>query len=112
MKNSALEESDIKMNVNGKLAKAVIPVAGLGTRMLPFTKELPKEMLPVYAKCKSDHIAVKPIVQMIFEQLYDVGFREFCFIVGRGKRVIEDHFTINDSLRNLSHGNLSKTTDI
>jgi UTP--glucose-1-phosphate uridylyltransferase len=99
-------------NLDTKLGKAVIPVAGLGTRMLPFTKEQPKEMLPIYSKSNSDHVAIKPIVQMIFEQLYDVGFREFCFIVGRGKRVIEDHFTINDSLRNLSHGNLSKTTDI
>ena len=112
MKNSALEESDIKMNVNGKLAKAVIPVAGLGTRMLPFTKELPKEMLPVYAKCNSDHVAVKPIVQMIFEQLYNTGFREFCFIVGRGKRVIEDHFSVNHSLKNLVPGKLSETADI
>ena len=112
MKNSALEESDIKMNVNGKLAKAVIPVAGLGTRMLPFTKELPKEMLPVYAKCNSDHVAVKPIVQMIFEQLYDTGFREFCFIVGRGKRVIEDHFSVNHSLKNLVPGKLSEIADI
>jgi len=36
---------------------------------------------------------LKPVLQLIFEQLYEVGFREFCFIVGRGKRSIEDHFT-------------------
>jgi UTP--glucose-1-phosphate uridylyltransferase len=101
-----------KTNVHGKLAKAVIPVAGLGTRMLPFTKELPKEMLPVYAKCNSDHVAVKPIVQMIFEQLYNTGFRDFCFIVGRGKRVIEDHFSVNHSLKNLVPGKVSETADI
>ncbi len=85
------------MHVSLELDKAVLPVAGRGTRMLPFTKEQPKEMLPVYAR---DHtgIAIKPIVQIIFEQLYDVGFREFCFIVGRGKRVIEDHFTVNYSI--------------
>ena len=100
------------MNVHGKLAKAVIPVAGLGTRMLPFTKELPKEMLPIYSKCNSDHFAVKPIVQMIFEQLYDTGFRDFCFIVGRGKRAIEDHFSVNHSLKNLIPGKISETADI
>jgi UTP--glucose-1-phosphate uridylyltransferase len=80
--------------------------------MLPFTKEQPKEMLPVYSKCNSDHVVIKPIVQLIFEQLYNVGFRDFCFIVGRGKRVIEDHFTINHSLRNLVRREISKTTDI
>jgi UTP--glucose-1-phosphate uridylyltransferase len=101
-----------KTNVRAKLAKAVIPVAGLGTRMLPFTKELPKEMLPIYAKCNSDHVAVKPIVQMIFEQLYDTGFRDFCFIVGRGKRTIEDHFSVNHSLKNLVPGKISETADI
>jgi UTP--glucose-1-phosphate uridylyltransferase len=37
-------------------------------------------------------LCLKPIVQLVFEQLYQVGFREFCFIVGRGKRAIEDHF--------------------
>ncbi len=101
-----------KTNVRGKLARAVIPAAGLGTRMLPFTKELPKEMLPIYAKCNSHHVAVKPIVQMIFEQLYDTGFRDFCFIVGRGKRAIEDHFSVNHSLKNLVPGKVSEVTDI
>jgi UTP--glucose-1-phosphate uridylyltransferase len=52
--------------LEGKLSKAVIPVAGLGTRMLPFTKEQPKEMLPIYSKSNSGHIAIKPIVQIIF----------------------------------------------
>lgn len=75
------------------LKKAVIPAAGLGTRLLSVTKEQPKEMLPVFAKGKSGELCLKPIVQLVFEQLYQVGFREFCFIVGRGKRAIEDHFT-------------------
>jgi len=73
--------------------KAVIPAAGLGTRLLPATKEQPKEMLPVYARYISGEICLKPLLQLIFEQLYDVGFREFCIVIGRGKRVIEDHFT-------------------
>jgi UTP--glucose-1-phosphate uridylyltransferase len=50
-------------------------------------------MLPVFAKAKNGDLCLKPIVQLVFEQLHQVGFREFCFIVGRGKRAIEDHFT-------------------
>ena len=57
------------------------------------TKEQPKEMLPVFAKSKNGDLCLKPIVQLVFEQLHQVGFREFCFVVGRGKRAIEDHFT-------------------
>lgn len=75
------------------LKKAVIPAAGLGTRLLSVTKEQPKEMLPVFARGKNGDLCLKPIVQLVFEQLHQVGFREFCFIVGRGKRAIEDHFT-------------------
>jgi UTP--glucose-1-phosphate uridylyltransferase len=71
----------------------VIPAAGLGTRLLSVTKEQPKEMLPVFARGRSGALCLKPIVQLVFEQLYTAGFREFCFVVGRGKRAIEDHFT-------------------
>src|SRR3989441_11370929 len=74
------------------LRKAVIPAAGLGTRLLSVTKEQPKEMLPVFAKGKNGDLCLKPIVQLVFEQLYHVGFRECCFIMGRGKRAKEDHF--------------------
>ena len=77
----------------------MIPVAGLGSRLLPFTKEQPKEMLPLFVKS-----GIKPTVQIIFEELYDAGIRKFIFIVGRGKRVIEDHFIPNylltDNLKN------------
>jgi UTP--glucose-1-phosphate uridylyltransferase len=72
--------------------KAVIPVAGLGTRLLTATKVQPKEMLPVFAK-EGGELCIKPLVQLVFEQLFDFGIREFCFVVGRGKRAIEDHFT-------------------
>ncbi|MGQ9543203.1 MAG: UTP--glucose-1-phosphate uridylyltransferase [Candidatus Bathyarchaeia archaeon] len=75
------------------IVKAVIPVAGLGTRLTPATKEQPKEMLPVFAPGPGGQTCLKPLVQIIFESLYDFGFREFCFIIGRGKRAIEDHFT-------------------
>ena len=75
------------------IKKVVVPAAGLGTRLLPITKELPKEMLPLFFKGKGDKVRLKPMLQAIFEQLYYEGFREFGFIVGRGKRAIEDHFT-------------------
>jgi len=75
------------------IRKVVIPAAGLGTRLFPATKEQPKEMLPIFSRQVNGNVAVKPLVQMVFEQLYDSGFREFCFVVGRRKRSIEDHFT-------------------
>lgn len=73
-----------------KISKVIIPAAGLGTRLLPVTKEQPKEMLPIFS---NSDLTVKPILQVIFEQLYEFGIREFYFIVGRTKRAIEDHFT-------------------
>jgi len=73
--------------------KAVITAAGLGTRLLPATKEIPKEMLPVFGRGSSGQIFLKPLIQVVFEQLFDAGIRDFLFIVGRGKRTIEDHFT-------------------
>jgi len=75
------------------IRKAVIPAAGLGTRLLSTTKELPKEMLPIFCKNNNNEIYLKPLLQIIFEKLYKEGFKEFCFIIGRGKRAIEDHFT-------------------
>jgi UTP--glucose-1-phosphate uridylyltransferase len=75
------------------IRKVVVPAAGLGTRLFPATKEQPKEMLPIFAATANGDVSVKPVVQMVFEQLYDAGLREFCFVVGRGKRGIEDHFT-------------------
>lgn len=77
----------------GTFRKAVIPAAGLGTRLLPITKELPKEMLPIFTNANGGKVCLKPMLQAVFEQLYDVGFQEFCLVVGRGKRAIEDHFT-------------------
>ncbi len=75
------------------IRKVIVPAAGLGTRLFPATKEQPKEMLPIFARSEKNGTLVKPVVQLVFEQLYDAGLREFCFIVGRGKRGIEDHFT-------------------
>jgi len=73
--------------------KVVIPAAGMGTRLLPTTKEQPKEMLPLFARAHGGKPCLKPLLQLVFEQLYNVGFREFYFIIGREKRAIEDHFT-------------------
>ena len=68
--------------------QAVITAGGLGTRMLPISKEIPKEMLPVPVNGE-----LKPIIQVIFEQLFDQGIRDFIVVVSRSKRVIEDYFT-------------------
>lgn len=78
--------------------KAVVLVAGLGTRLLPATKETPKEMLPVFALDKMGKPCLKPMVQLVFEQLHDVGFREFCLVVSQNKRAIKEHFTPNRNL--------------
>jgi UTP--glucose-1-phosphate uridylyltransferase len=75
--------------------KAVIPAAGTGTRLLPTTKEQPKELLPVFSRSASGNRLVKPILQLIFEHLFDCGIREFYFIGGRNKRMIEDHFSVD-----------------
>jgi UTP--glucose-1-phosphate uridylyltransferase len=75
------------------IRKIVIPAAGLGTRLLPLTKETPKEMLPIVSFRKDGTICLKPMLHAVFEQLYNEGFKEFAFIVGRGKRAIEDYFS-------------------
>lgn len=73
--------------------KAVILAAGLGTRLLPVTKEMPKEMFPIFATGTDGKPCLKPLLQVVFEQLNDIDFREFCFVIGRGKRAIKDYFT-------------------
>lgn len=65
------------------ITKAVFPVAGMGTRFLPATKAIPKEMLP---------IVDKPLIQYAVEEAYAAGIREMIFVTGRHKRAIEDHF--------------------
>jgi UTP--glucose-1-phosphate uridylyltransferase len=66
-----------------KVRKAVFPVAGLGTRFLPATKAMPKEMLPVVDK---------PLIQYAVEEALSAGIREIIFVTGRSKQAIEDHF--------------------
>lgn len=71
----------------------VVPAAGLGSRLFTVTKESPKEMVPVFYKTNDGTILLKPLLEVIFENLYDSGFRNFCFVVGRGKETIENHFS-------------------
>ncbi|OHA52544.1 MAG: hypothetical protein A2991_02460 [Candidatus Terrybacteria bacterium RIFCSPLOWO2_01_FULL_58_14] len=66
-----------------KIRKAIIPVAGYGTRFLPATKSMPKEMLP---------IVDKPTIQYVVEEAVASGITDIIFVTGRGKRAIEDHF--------------------
>jgi UTP--glucose-1-phosphate uridylyltransferase len=73
--------------------KAIITAGGIGTRMLPFSKEIPKEMFPIVMFNGSHCLEMKPVVQAIFEQLHKIGVRDFYVVVGRGKRAIEDHFS-------------------
>jgi UTP--glucose-1-phosphate uridylyltransferase len=67
------------------IRKAVFPVAGLGTRFLPATKAIPKEMLP---------IVDRPLIQYAVDEAIDAGIEQMIFVTGRGKTAIEDHFDI------------------
>ena len=72
-----------------QICKAVIPAAGYGTRFLPVTKAIPKEMIP---------IVDKPVIQYIVEEALQSGIEEILIITGHGKRAIEDHFDTNIDL--------------
>ncbi|MEY8818844.1 UTP--glucose-1-phosphate uridylyltransferase GalU [Bacillus subtilis] len=76
-----------------KVRKAIIPAAGLGTRFLPATKAMPKEMLP---------IVDKPTIQYIIEEAVEAGIEDIIIVTGKSKRAIEDHFDYSPELeRNL-----------
>ena len=84
------------------MTKVVITAAGKGTRLLPFTKDMPKEMMPIFSEKSTEEKIVIPLLQYIFEQLYDMNFRDYCFIVRKEKRVIQEHFKIQKSyLKNI-----------
>ena len=74
-----------------KIRKAVFPVAGLGTRFLPATKAMPKEMLPVVDK---------PLIQYAVEEALEAGIEQIIFVTGRGKSALEDHFDYSYRLQN------------
>ncbi len=75
-----------------KITKAILPVAGFGTRFLPATKVQPKEMLSIFDT---------PAIEFIVEEAVEAGIEEIILITGRGKRAIEDHFDRNVELENL-----------
>jgi len=77
-----------------KIRKAVFPVAGLGTRFLPATKAMPKELLPIINK---------PLIQYAVEEAISAGIDTLIFITGRNKRAIEDHFDSNSELEAALH---------
>jgi UTP--glucose-1-phosphate uridylyltransferase len=77
------------------MIKAVITAAGRGTRLLPLTKSLPKEMLPIFSTGNKNKLLV-PLLQHIFEELYKQNFRDYCVVVGREQRSIKNHFTYDD----------------
>ena len=74
-----------------KIKKAIFPVGGLGTRFLPATKSMPKEMLP---------IVDKPLIQYAVEEAANAGIEQFIFVTSRGKSAIEDHFDHSLELEN------------
>ena len=74
-----------------RVRKAVFPVAGLGTRFLPATKAMPKEMLTVVDK---------PLIQYAVEEALEAGIEQIIFVTGRGKSALEDHFDISYELEN------------
>lgn len=84
-----------------KVRKAVIPAAGFGTRFLPQTKAMPKEMLPLINK---------PIIQYLVEQLVAAGIKDIIIVTGQNKRSIEDHFDVpsQDLVKNLKMSGESK----
>jgi UTP--glucose-1-phosphate uridylyltransferase len=83
------------------IKKAVFPVGGLGTRFLPATKAIPKEMLPVVAK---------PLIQYAFEEAVEAGIEEFIFITGRNKSAINNHFDHAFELQSVLTNDAKKET--
>ncbi len=77
------------------IKKCLFPAAGYGTRFLPATKAMPKEMLPVVNK---------PLIQYGVEEALDAGLNEISIVTGRGKRALEDHFDISYELENQIKG--------
>src|SRR4030042_6963080 len=80
------------MRVKKMITKAVFPAAGLGTRFLPATKAMPKEMLP---------LVDKPLIQYGVEEAVQSGVSNIIIVTGRGKSAIEDHFDVSFELEHL-----------
>ena len=88
--------------MNAPIRKAIFPVAGLGTRFLPATKAMPKEMLTVVDR---------PLIQYVVDEAREAGIEHFIFVTGRNKTVIEDHFDIQVELE-LTLAERGKTSEL
>jgi UTP--glucose-1-phosphate uridylyltransferase len=88
-----------------RIAKAVFPAAGLGTRFLPATKAQPKEMLP---------LVDKPLIQYVIEEAVAAGIRNITIVTGRGKNAIEDHFDVSYELERVleARGKTDQLTEV
>lgn len=80
-----------QIETGSRVRKAVIPAAGLGTRMLPITRSIPKEMLPA---------GRKPMIQHVLEEAVDSGLTQLCIVIREGKEIIRDYFTVNKTESN------------
>ena len=94
-RNHGYSSQEAFVSVLKPLKKAVLPVAGLGTRFLPATKAMAKEMLPVVDK---------PLIQYAIEEARAAGIEQFCFITGRGKTAIVEHFDVAYELERTLRG--------
>jgi UTP--glucose-1-phosphate uridylyltransferase len=90
--STAYRVNSPEYNISMKpIRKAIFPVAGLGTRFLPATKAMPKEMLPVVDR---------PLIQYVVDEAREAGIEHFIFVTGRNKHIIEDHFDRQVELEN------------
>ncbi len=96
-----LNNRSANLHMGKKVKKALIPAAGFGTRFLPQTKAMPKEMLP---------IVDKPVIQYVVEEAVASGIEDIIVVTGANKRAIEDHFDIpnQDLVQNLMAGGKEK----
>tara|TARA_Y100000782_G_C10158078_1_gene254541 strand:+ start:633 stop:1499 length:867 start_codon:yes stop_codon:yes gene_type:complete len=80
--------------------KTVLPAAGIGKRLFPTTKTIPKELLPIYSRVSNNTTFLIPTIQVIFEQLYQNKISNFCFVTRQGEKSIKEHFTQNYQYQN------------
>lgn len=81
-----------------KLTQAILPVAGLGTRFLPWTKVVPKELLPIGTRSTDGSVRALPIIALLVDECISVGITEICFVISRGKELIPAFFARDEKL--------------
>ena len=90
------------------MIKIIITAAGKGIRLLPFSMEMPKEMMPIFSNIFTTKKIVLPLLQFIFQQLYSMNFKDYCFIINNEKKLIFNHFTPNEFYLKELSGNSKK----